>query len=53
MEIVAPDESEAIRRWRWSSQSGIVSGILGGWNLNTITLTRNRSISDADDECYV
>lgn len=33
MEIVAPNESETIRRWRWSSQSGIVSGIL-----NTITL---------------
>ncbi len=23
---------------RWSSQSGIVNGILGGWNLSTITL---------------
>jgi hypothetical protein len=23
---------------RWSSQSGIVNGVLGGWNLSTITL---------------
>jgi hypothetical protein len=26
------------RNRRWSSQSGIVNGILGGWNLSTITL---------------
>jgi hypothetical protein len=41
------------RNRRWSSQSGIVNGILGGWNLSAITLlesgvylTPTMSVSD-------